>query len=95
MARPPILFIHGAANGAWVWQFWQREMRALGWDANVMDLRGHGLSMPADFETSGRVTASTAEYQTVSFTRIGNGFMSLSSREPYSRRLVPCGSVSV
>jgi pimeloyl-ACP methyl ester carboxylesterase len=49
MLRPPLLFIHGAANGAWVWEFWRREMKALGWDANVLDLRGHGMSMPVDF----------------------------------------------
>jgi pimeloyl-ACP methyl ester carboxylesterase len=51
MPRPPLLFIHGAANGAWVWDFWRREMKALGWEANVLDLRGHGVSMPVDFET--------------------------------------------
>jgi pimeloyl-ACP methyl ester carboxylesterase len=49
MPRPPLLFIHGAANGAWVWDFWRREMKAQGWDANVLDLRGHGMSMPVDF----------------------------------------------
>jgi len=49
MALPPLLFIHGAANGAWVWEFWRREMQALGWDANVLDLRGHGKSLPVDF----------------------------------------------
>ncbi len=52
MARPPLLFIHGAANGAWAWEFWRREMNALGWDANVMDLRGHGLSMPTDWDAT-------------------------------------------
>ena len=51
MTRPPLLFIHGAANGAWVWEFWRREMKGLGWEANVLDLRGHGMSMTVDFET--------------------------------------------
>jgi pimeloyl-ACP methyl ester carboxylesterase len=41
--------VHGAANGAWVWDFWRRELKALGWDANVLDLRGHGRSLPVDF----------------------------------------------
>jgi pimeloyl-ACP methyl ester carboxylesterase len=49
--RPPLLLIHGAANGAWVWAFWRRELKALGWDANVLDLRGHGVSLPVDFAT--------------------------------------------
>lgn len=51
MALPPLLLIHGAANGAWVWDFWRRELRALGWDPNVVDLRGHGKSLPVDFST--------------------------------------------
>jgi pimeloyl-ACP methyl ester carboxylesterase len=46
---PPLLLIHGAANGAWVWDFWRRELKDLGWDANVLDLRGHGVSLPVDF----------------------------------------------
>jgi pimeloyl-ACP methyl ester carboxylesterase len=46
---PPLLLIHGAANGAWVWDFWRRELKALGWDPNVLDLRGHGASLPVDF----------------------------------------------
>ena len=46
-----MLLIHGAANGAWVWQFWRRELRELGWDVNVLDLRGHGQSLPVDFST--------------------------------------------
>ncbi|HXH23029.1 MAG TPA: alpha/beta fold hydrolase [Dehalococcoidia bacterium] len=48
---PPLLLVHGAANGAWVWDFWRRELKALGWDANVLDLRGHGRSLPVDFTT--------------------------------------------
>ena len=51
MAPPPILFIHGAANGAWVWDDWRRQLKALGWQAYVLDLRGHGRSLPVDFST--------------------------------------------
>lgn len=51
MSRPPLLFVHGAANAAWVWEFWRREMTALGWEAIVLDLRGHGRSLPVDFST--------------------------------------------
>ncbi len=49
MPFPPLLFIHGAANGAWVWDVWRKHLTPLGWDCNVLDLRGHGLSMPVDF----------------------------------------------
>jgi pimeloyl-ACP methyl ester carboxylesterase len=51
MPFPPLLLIHGAANAAWVWDFWRPELASLGWDANVLDLRGHGLSLPVDFAT--------------------------------------------
>lgn len=48
MPFPALLFIHGAANGAWVWDSWRAQMKALDWDANVLDLRGHGRSLQAD-----------------------------------------------
>jgi pimeloyl-ACP methyl ester carboxylesterase len=51
MARPSLLLIHGAATGAWVWRLWRRELAALGWQANVLDLRGHGMSVPAELDS--------------------------------------------
>jgi pimeloyl-ACP methyl ester carboxylesterase len=48
MPVPSLLLIHGAATGAWVWDLWRRELGALGWQVNVLDLRGHGRSMPTD-----------------------------------------------
>jgi pimeloyl-ACP methyl ester carboxylesterase len=48
---PPILFIHGAANGAWVWESWRASLSALGHRPIVIDLRGHGRSLPVDFTT--------------------------------------------
>jgi pimeloyl-ACP methyl ester carboxylesterase len=48
---PPILFIHGAANGAWVWEGWRRQLTSLGHQPIVLDLRGHGRSLPVDFST--------------------------------------------
>ena len=47
--RPPLLLIHGAANAAWVWDAWRPHLKALGWQPNVVDLRGHGRSLPIDF----------------------------------------------
>jgi pimeloyl-ACP methyl ester carboxylesterase len=46
--RPPIILVHGAANSALVWTFWQRELAALGWRSHAVDLRGHGAGHPAD-----------------------------------------------
>lgn len=40
--------MHGAANGAWVWDAWRDALRPLGWQVNVLDLRGHGRSLPTD-----------------------------------------------
>jgi pimeloyl-ACP methyl ester carboxylesterase len=51
MPYPSLLFVHGAANGAWVWDIWRRHLRPFGWDTNVLDLRGHGRSLPVDFST--------------------------------------------
>ena len=48
MAYPSILLVHGAANGAWVWDAWRAALRPLGWEVNVLDLRGHGRSLPTD-----------------------------------------------
>jgi pimeloyl-ACP methyl ester carboxylesterase len=46
--RPAIVLIHGAANSARVWTFWQQELARRGWPAYALDLRGHGASTPLD-----------------------------------------------
>ena len=51
--RPPIVLVHGAANSAAVWTFWQRELAARGWPSYALDLRGHGASGPADLSRTG------------------------------------------
>lgn len=51
MPYPSLLFVHGAANGAWVWDLWRQHLRPFSWDTNVLDLRGHGRSLPVDFAT--------------------------------------------
>ena len=45
---PPLVLIHGAANSAKVWIYWQRELAAHGWTSHAIDLRGHGQSRPFD-----------------------------------------------
>ena len=42
--RPPIVLVHGAANSAVVWRFWQAELAFRGWSSWALDLRGHGAS---------------------------------------------------
>jgi len=51
MAYPSILLIHGGATAAWIWEPWRDQLQALGWEVNVLDLRGHGRSLPVDFST--------------------------------------------
>jgi pimeloyl-ACP methyl ester carboxylesterase len=48
---PSLLLVHGAASGAWVWDAWRRHLRELGWQVNVLDLRGHGRSLPTDLSS--------------------------------------------
>jgi pimeloyl-ACP methyl ester carboxylesterase len=51
--RPPIVLVHGAANSASIWTFWQRELAAHGWASYAIDLRGHGRSEPIDLSRTG------------------------------------------
>jgi pimeloyl-ACP methyl ester carboxylesterase len=46
--RPPLILVHGAANSARVWSFWQGELARLGWSSHAVDLRGHGASAAVD-----------------------------------------------
>ena len=47
-SRPPIVLVHGAANSATVWRFWQVELASRGWSTWALDLRGHGDSAAMD-----------------------------------------------
>jgi pimeloyl-ACP methyl ester carboxylesterase len=49
--RPSILLIHGGLTAAWIWDAWRAELGARGWEVNVLDLRGHGRSLPVDMAT--------------------------------------------
>ena len=44
--HPPLILIHGSANSAAVWGFWQQALAAQGWPSYAIDLRGHGQSGP-------------------------------------------------
>jgi pimeloyl-ACP methyl ester carboxylesterase len=46
--RPPIVLVHGAANSAIVWTFWQRALAERGYASHAVDLRGHGASSSCD-----------------------------------------------
>lgn len=45
---PPFVLIHGAANSAAVWTFWQQALADRGVTSYALDLRGHGDAAVAD-----------------------------------------------
>lgn len=53
-SRPPLLFVHGAAMGAWIWQErWLPAAADAGWASYAVSLRGHGGSQaPERFATT-------------------------------------------
>lgn len=42
--KPPVLFVHGAAHGAWCWQNWMDLTAAAGYPSYAVSLRGHAGS---------------------------------------------------
>jgi pimeloyl-ACP methyl ester carboxylesterase len=46
--RVPVVLVHGAANSASVWSYWQRSLANRGYASYAIDLRGHGRSDPTD-----------------------------------------------
>jgi pimeloyl-ACP methyl ester carboxylesterase len=43
--RPPLLFVHGLAHGAWCWdEGWLTGAAERGWSAHAVSLRAHGAS---------------------------------------------------
>lgn len=51
-SRPPIVLVHGAANSAIVWSYWQPALAERGWSSHAIDLRGHGRSEPVDLSST-------------------------------------------
>lgn len=45
---PPVVFVHGAANSAGVWTYWQARLAEHGWQTTAINLRGHGDGTSAD-----------------------------------------------
>ncbi len=42
--RSPVLFVHGAAHGAWCWRHWMEMTAAAGYPSFAVSLRGHAGS---------------------------------------------------
>src|SRR6188768_3209911 len=53
--KPPLLLVHGALTGSWLWTELAAYLAERGWEAHAMNLRGHFTSDVADLaETSMR-----------------------------------------
>ncbi|MDC9812149.1 MULTISPECIES: alpha/beta hydrolase [Rhizobium] len=47
-ARPPLLFVHGAFTGSWMWSKYIPHFISAGWTAYCLNLRGHYKSRSVD-----------------------------------------------
>jgi pimeloyl-ACP methyl ester carboxylesterase len=48
--KPPLLLVHGALTGSWLWTEFAAFLAERGWEAHAMNLRGHFTSDVADIE---------------------------------------------
>jgi pimeloyl-ACP methyl ester carboxylesterase len=46
--KPPLLLVHGALGGSWMWSSFGAYFAERGWEAHAMNLRGHYTSDVAD-----------------------------------------------
>lgn len=51
--RPPLLFVHGALTGSWMWSKYIPHFMAAGWDSYCINLRGHYKSRSVNFTRVG------------------------------------------
>jgi esterase/lipase len=49
--RPPLLFVHGAYTGSWMWSRYLPHFIENGWDCYVMNMRSHYKSRSMDMTT--------------------------------------------
>jgi pimeloyl-ACP methyl ester carboxylesterase len=63
-AKPPVALIHGAANSATIWTYWQQALAEAGWPSHAIDLRGHGRSAPVDLSAT-RMTDYAEDVRTL------------------------------
>jgi pimeloyl-ACP methyl ester carboxylesterase len=48
--KPPLLLVHGALTGSWIWTEVAAFLAERGWEAHAMNFRGHFTSDVADLE---------------------------------------------
>ena len=48
--KPPLLLVHGALTGSWLWNEFAAYLAERGWEAHAMNLRGHFTSDLAELD---------------------------------------------
>jgi pimeloyl-ACP methyl ester carboxylesterase len=48
--KPPLLLVHGALTGSWLWTDFSAYLAERGWEAHAMNLRGHFTSDVAELD---------------------------------------------
>jgi len=48
--KPPLLLVHGALTGSWLWSSFGAYFAERGWEAHAMNLRGHYTSDLAELD---------------------------------------------
>jgi pimeloyl-ACP methyl ester carboxylesterase len=48
--KPPLLLVHGALTGSWLWSSFAAYVAERGWEAHAMNFRGHYTSDVAELE---------------------------------------------
>ena len=48
--KPPLLLVHGALTGSWLWNEFAAFLAERGWEAHAMNLRGHFTSDMAELD---------------------------------------------
>lgn len=51
--KPPLLLVHGALTGSWMWSSFAAYFAERGWEAHAMNLRGHYTSDLAELAETG------------------------------------------
>lgn len=49
--KPPLLMVHGALGGSWMWSSFATYFAERGWEAHAMNFRGHYTSDLAELDT--------------------------------------------
>ena len=62
--KPPLLLVHGALTGSWMWSPFAAYFAERGWEAHAMNLRGHYTSDLADLATTEMGDYAAADHLT-------------------------------